>query len=211
MACEPDRFAGDAFVVGEALLARRRWRRRGGVCGSRAWSGAPVLGWRQGITRRRAVRGESAVIEARGAGPDVPDGGRAGPCAEGREPDHREGRVRQLHRAVGLRQDHVPARIAALETAHGGDADGQRDDARTRRGGRGPMAMCSRRRGCIRGGRLRGISGCRWRSWGFPRRSRTSGFDECWRWWSSTGSGEVSLAAFGRDAAAGEHRAGAGV
>ncbi len=36
------------------------------------------------------------------------------------------------------------------------------------------MAMCFRRRGCIRGGRLRGTSGCRWRSWGFPRPSRTA-------------------------------------
>ena len=39
-----------------------------------------------------------------------------------------------------------------------GQLDGERHDARMRRGKRGPMAMCFRRRGFIRGGRLRGIS-----------------------------------------------------
>ena len=36
---------------------------------------------------------------------------------------------------------------------------------------RGPMVTSSRRRDSIPGGRSRGTSGCRWRSWGIPGRT----------------------------------------
>jgi NitT/TauT family transport system ATP-binding protein len=61
--------------------------------------------------------------------------------------------------------------VAALEHPTGGEitVNGMTP---TRRGGTGPMATCSRRRGFIRGGRSRRTSCCRWRSWASTAPSR---------------------------------------
>ena len=63
----------------------------------------------------------------------------------------RDGRVRLVHRPVGLRQDHAAAGDRRPGAATGGADHGQWRSAGAGAQGRAPMAMCSRRRRSIPG------------------------------------------------------------
>ncbi|PRD39848.1 UNVERIFIED_CONTAM: hypothetical protein NCL1_00053 [Trichonephila clavipes] len=73
-------------------------------------------------------RERGAGCRGTGAGSGVPDGRRAGASLEGCEPDHRQGRFRQLHRSLGLWQDHLPALHRGAGASHRGQPDRERHD-----------------------------------------------------------------------------------
>ena len=128
------------------------------------------------------------MIETRSLDLTFPTADGPRPRALRRLAHRRAGRLRLLHRAVGLREDDVPALRRGAGDAHRGDAHRQRDVPGRGAAGAGLWLRVPGRGGSTRGGPSAATSGCRWRSWASRAPSGRSGPVGRWSSWTSRGS-----------------------